>query len=254
MTADTYREIQRVLLERQERLARRLSAIRADLATPGAPPAGDWESGASALGGIVEAASQELALIAEALARMTRGEFGRCAKCGGTVGLTRLQFLPYAARCESCAPGLDLDSIRQLRVEHLGLRQLVSALRSAFEEHSAAGSGGVPDAPLMALLGDLARELPEHFAREERGGYLADVLAIAPRLSHRAAALQTDHAELLESALLLQDRAREATGAPGAWALVEAEFSKLAARLLEHEDAEGALVREAFATDVSPSD
>ena len=36
---------------------------------------------------------------------------------------------------------------------------------------------------------------PEHFAFEEAGGYLSDALAIAPRLSKRAAVLRRDHRE-----------------------------------------------------------
>ncbi len=37
-----------------------------------------------------------------ALERIATGEFGRCAACGGAIGLKRLQALPWANKCIEC--------------------------------------------------------------------------------------------------------------------------------------------------------
>jgi DnaK suppressor protein len=45
---------------------------------------------------------QQLILVDEALARLDAGTFGVCVRCGGPVGVDRLEALPWAARCIDC--------------------------------------------------------------------------------------------------------------------------------------------------------
>jgi hypothetical protein len=237
---DPYREIRQELVERSVRLARRVSGIERDLGRYG----GATERG-DPLGEIVDAASHELHLIEDALKRLDSGAYGHCGRCSGKIGLQRLRLLPYAVNCEVCAPGLDMDALKELRVQHLGLRELLRAIEQRLKEQRLGGDGSTSGA-LLVLLADLARELPEHFAFEERGGYLADAIAVAPRLTAKAAELYRDHAELARRSRDLLEQARSAAEARAGWAEVEAGFAALATLLSDHEEAENALVREAF--------
>ncbi len=53
--------------------------------------------------GLVDNEEQLLAEVNEALARMDRGTFGRCAGCGRPLSRTRLSAVPYARDCARCA-------------------------------------------------------------------------------------------------------------------------------------------------------
>jgi hypothetical protein len=237
---DPYREIRQELIERSARLARRVSGIEQDLGRYGGL-AGSGDP----LAEIVDAATHELRLIQDALKRLDSGDYGQCVRCRAKIGLQRLRLLPYAAKCEVCAPGLDMDSLKQLRVQHLGLRELLHAIEGRIKEQRIGGDVPGPGSVLV-LLADLVRELPEHFAFEERGGYLSDVIAAAPRTRSRAAELYEDHAELARRSAELLELARFAVESPGRWAKVEAKLAELAELLSAHEEAENALVREAF--------
>lgn len=50
-----------------------------------------------------EGARQELAELDAALARIERGSWGRCERCGGAIGRTRLRALPEARLCLPCS-------------------------------------------------------------------------------------------------------------------------------------------------------
>jgi DnaK suppressor protein len=46
-----------------------------------------------------------LAGVEEALARLDRGEYGRCPACGGAIPYERLLIFPETATCAACAAG-----------------------------------------------------------------------------------------------------------------------------------------------------
>jgi DnaK suppressor protein len=52
---------------------------------------------------ILMSEEQLLAEVREALARFDAGTFGRCERCGRSIGKTRLNAVPYARRCIRCA-------------------------------------------------------------------------------------------------------------------------------------------------------
>lgn len=52
---------------------------------------------------LTEAERAELLHIDEALARMAKGQFGRCARCGGAIGRHRLRAIPEARYCMTCS-------------------------------------------------------------------------------------------------------------------------------------------------------
>jgi RNA polymerase-binding transcription factor DksA len=52
---------------------------------------------------IAEAESGEVARIDAALARVSAGTYGRCARCGELIEPRRLEANPYAVQCTDCA-------------------------------------------------------------------------------------------------------------------------------------------------------
>ena len=46
---------------------------------------------------------REMRLLEDALARMGRGEYGICRRCGRDISEARLQAVPYAVLCRDCA-------------------------------------------------------------------------------------------------------------------------------------------------------
>jgi DnaK suppressor protein len=61
------------------------------------------ERGRPQEGGVSEQEHRELRDIEEALARMARGEFGWCSRCGGAMGRHRLRAVPEARYCLTCS-------------------------------------------------------------------------------------------------------------------------------------------------------
>jgi DnaK suppressor protein len=97
------------LEQRRSELRARTVHIGSDLRGEAAPAAGSFADQASAhandpvLEGIRESAEAELAQIDKALRRITDGRYERCESCGGPIEKDRLQALPYATTCVSCA-------------------------------------------------------------------------------------------------------------------------------------------------------
>jgi len=54
-----------------------------------------------------ERATQQLAQVEAALARIQDGTFGRCTRCGREIAAERLDALPWAAHCIECQSALD---------------------------------------------------------------------------------------------------------------------------------------------------
>jgi DnaK suppressor protein len=53
--------------------------------------------------GVLMSEEQLLVAVREALARFDAGTFGRCERCGRSIGKTRLKAVPYARHCIRCA-------------------------------------------------------------------------------------------------------------------------------------------------------
>lgn len=51
------------------------------------------------------AGQQELGLLQQALARIEAGTFGTCQQCGETISPERLNAVPHAMTCRTCAAG-----------------------------------------------------------------------------------------------------------------------------------------------------
>lgn len=106
MTDERVRE--RLLARRAELMARAQKA-RADLQRKDEALSPDFAEQATqrenddVLGAIESSAREELAGISRALERLREGEYGYCSRCGAHIDPERLEAVPHADRCASCA-------------------------------------------------------------------------------------------------------------------------------------------------------
>lgn len=118
-TATPNREDLRTYRQNLELLADRLSGGVAQLTVEATRPTGaegteaeepaTEPTGASSEGdeevarGILLSEEHLLAEVRAALARFDAGTFGRCERCGRSIGKPRLRAIPYARHCFRCA-------------------------------------------------------------------------------------------------------------------------------------------------------
>lgn len=101
--------VRETLQNRREELLTRASRARDDAAHRREAVSQDFSEQAAerqnddVLRGIEAAARAEIAQIDGALARLERGEYGICARCGQDIEAARLEAIPYADRCQACA-------------------------------------------------------------------------------------------------------------------------------------------------------
>ena len=98
--------IKKSLQDRLKVLGTRIVEIEDDLRSA---PSADWEEqaieteGDEVLEGLENSALSEAAHIQDALRRIEAGTYDECATCGEPIGKKRLEVLPYANQCISCA-------------------------------------------------------------------------------------------------------------------------------------------------------
>ncbi|MBW2274642.1 MAG: hemerythrin domain-containing protein [Deltaproteobacteria bacterium] len=256
-----YQEVRQELVDRSARLLARIQNVVADSSDRG------FCTEQSTLGGdrvnpIVEdflaAVRDEHGLIESAIRRIDTKEYDCCILCGGRIRPERLERMPYAVNCESCSRDFPSEYTQRLRAHHSGLRKsmarLLDTTAAATSQLRKSESADVEIAASLVLLLDLDRELPEHFAFEEKDGYLAAALAAAPRYHRKAITLQQEHEQLCQTAHALLDRARSAEKSPDGWGEIEAGVRSLSATLFAHEEAENDIMESAFLDDLGAGD
>ena len=122
--------------------------------------------------------------------------------------------------------------------EHRGLRSMVAELRSACD--AGAWSGG----RMHERARRLAAMAAEHFAHEEDGGYMADVIASCPWMARAADRLLREHAFMREELMVMCE-------APHT--LTRARLMALLDLLSRHEREENAMVQELWLQDMGGS-
>lgn len=128
--------------------------------------------------------------------------------------------------------------------QHVVLHRAVQAL-DAWLEHSADRESCLETAE--GLLMEIYNILPEHFALEERGGYFADVLSVAPQFARRAAELQNHHQTLIPRLELVLGEIRSYGRAGGVDRTdLVTRIQDFVELLKHHEEGETQLVRAAF--------
>lgn len=99
-------EIKKLLEERRRFLSAKVEEIEGDLREPANPDFAEQATEAEAdevLEGLESAGLLEISQINAALVRIEEGTYGDCATCGEPVGEKRLEAIPHAAQCISCA-------------------------------------------------------------------------------------------------------------------------------------------------------
>lgn len=110
---------------------------------------------------------------------------------------------------------------------------------------------------LIDKLCQLRDQLALHFALEEAYGYFEDPVEVAPRLSHWADQLRSEHKDLYLDLCELVDRAErmfydEQSAALALW--IGPEFLDFGVRLRSHEERENELIFEAYDGDIGVGD
>jgi DnaK suppressor protein len=75
---------------------------------------------------IADLATATLHRIDQAIARLDRGDYGRCTHCGLPISDARLRAMPFAVRCRQCESARETDEVAarqsaaagRLRLEH----------------------------------------------------------------------------------------------------------------------------------------
>jgi hypothetical protein len=142
---------------------------------------------------------------------------------------------------------MERPALEEIRAEHVALGQRIHQLGEMLQLRDREGSPEAWSASVLERLEEFDRALRAHFAFEERGGYFAEVLAAAPRLSEKAARLKAHHAEYRGQSAALLELAGKAAGAAD-WDAVHARCARLLVALREHEREENELVRESGAS------
>jgi hypothetical protein len=131
--------------------------------------------------------------------------------------------------------------------EHRHLRTMLQGIHEELARGQPAGQC------VALLLGDLVREIHNHFTREERSGYYAEVLEVAPQLGNQIERLRVQHGELLGSAEHLRS-AIASVDAEVHWMEFVEAFHDFTFRFLEHEVDENSLLHEAYNRDIGAED
>lgn len=142
---------------------------------------------------------------------------------------------------------VDPTILGHLLSQHHDLHARILALRAAFAPVDVPG----PTVPgeVRELLRALRERLAEHFAQEERGGFLEDSIARLPRLAAAARGVLAEHPRLLVEldALLESLPIRDIPAEQ--WRAARRRFTEFAEHLLAHERNEHAVVQQGYNED-----
>ena len=140
--------------------------------------------------------------------------------------------------------------LRELDAQHRSLSAVFTALVARVQQIAEHENRDDADSELLRLIAEVEQFLPAHFAFEEAGGYLSDALAIAPRLSKRAALLQRDHRKFTARFAMLAALARDPKKTIASWELIVIAIREFTEELRQHEQDEDRLIQEAFIDDL----
>lgn len=155
---------------------------------------------------------------------------------------------PSASLETTMKTSTDTTSASGLREAHAALHREIDDMRLWCRE---AEEIGQPRFGQLAIrLTALRDHVAEHFAQEERGGYMAAVVAIDPRFAPPVEELQAEHARILKWFDDVAARLAESPGRYGCWSEGQHDLSAILADLERHEHAENALWQSAFEDDV----
>jgi len=140
--------------------------------------------------------------------------------------------------------------VEHLIAEHRRLHRMLRLAQAAI-----VASGG-PDrdataADIVRVLRQVRGELEHHFAQEESGGCLDEVVSRCPGLSVEAKRIELEHPQLLQNVDRLIAQARDCDQSLENRLALERGFDDLCRQLDAHEGAENALLRKGFGANVN---
>lgn len=95
-------QLERQRDELRQRIANAQDAERAETGQGETDNAHEWEN-AELRSGLMDEAMNELNTVEAALARIEDGTYGICANCGNEISAARLEVVPEAVVCATCA-------------------------------------------------------------------------------------------------------------------------------------------------------
>lgn len=140
--------------------------------------------------------------------------------------------------------------VAAFRAEHRELHKSVQTLGRVLDKSRSWSQKASNEA--AEALAAMEKHLRRHFAQEEKGGYLEESLAVAPRFSHEAAQLLDQHSVLLRTANQALESARRSSDAQ-TWEKLKSEVASLIAAVLAHENAEDQIVQQALNSGEEPA-
>lgn len=144
------------------------------------------------------------------------------------------------------------DALHTFLKEHQKLTRRIAELRKWWSELDALGTRKFGE--MAFRIEELRDFLAEHFEEEERDGYLASVLELAPHLTAQASVLCRQHRLFLSRLDDLIARVRCPEPPATLWRSARDEIAQFVSDLRQHEQAENAIVQGAFEDDVGASD
>lgn len=139
-------------------------------------------------------------------------------------------------------------TVRQLVDEHHQLSEVIDSVRQMLVERRATQE------VVVATLRGLIQLTLDHFEREEAGGYFAAVADVDPSLAPRARQLLLEHPALAERLFALQLCAVRETTLSHCWQELAEGFGAFCQAFTIHENAEDALLQEAYSDDFPAED
>lgn len=138
-------------------------------------------------------------------------------------------------------------TIERVHREHAEIVQHLKDLTARLAPLSGPCHPGDLRNDISGRLARLQSELAEHFAHEERVGFLPEATAQAPRLTRRARKIISEHD-------LLRVQLSKVVGAlargSGNWTAVREDWDSFTSLLREHEKKENELINEAYLDDL----
>lgn len=136
--------------------------------------------------------------------------------------------------------------------DHRELMRQVGDLREWWSELDDLGTPRYDE--MGGRLSSLREILADHFQQEEKGGYLAAALAVAPRFNEEASELCAQHAKFLEALDQFIEQLMTTPPAFQSWQEARDHFEQFLKELRRHEARENAIVQSAFGEDMGTGD
>ena len=134
------------------------------------------------------------------------------------------------------------------------LRESHELHRAAIQLRSSIHSHQCTKQEVAEMVRQLSDAVENHFALEEEGGYLQDVVQRIPHMDERVRRLQEQHEELLETIQRLSMLATSGVESETWWTRISQDAESFVNRLIDHEHAENELVQEAYTEDIGTKD